>query len=285
MAIRKPFFSGSWYPGTEHECRRTIESFIQNLKPCPLTSESPKGAVVPHAGWYYSGPLACNAIKCLKEGGLDPEIIVIFGRHLHPGGNNYIMTEGEWATPLGNLSIDRELAQNLIKEFQFRIETAANAEPDNTIELQLPFIKYFFPKTMILPIGVPPANPSLKIGKRIAQMAKDAQRPILFLGSTDLTHYGPNYDFTPQGIGAKALAWVKEQNDKQVIQLMLQLKAEELIQESLRNGNACCSGAAATTIAAVKELGGRQGDLVDYFTSYDIRPDASFVGYAGIVFS
>jgi hypothetical protein len=66
---------------------------------------------------------------------------------------------------------------------------------------------------------------------------------------------------------------------------MLHLNAEEVIREALRNGNACCSGAAAATIAAVKELGGRQGNLVDYYTSYDVRPDTSFVGYAGIVFS
>jgi hypothetical protein len=285
MAIRKPHFAGSWYPGTEQECRRTIESFFQDLKSCPSVTGSYKAGIVPHAGWYYSGRLACNVIKCLKECGLNPEIIIIFGRHLYPGGKNYIMTEGEWATPLGNLKIDRELAEGLVKEFNFKIETASNSEPDNTVELQLPFIKYFFPETMILPMGVPPAGPSLQIGKRVGQMAKALNRKALILGSTDLTHYGYNYDFVPQGTGTKALDWVKNQNDKRVIDLMLQLKAEEVMQESLRNRNACCSGAAASTIAAVEELGGQRGDLVDYYTSYDIRPDTSFVGYAGIVFS
>jgi hypothetical protein len=285
MAIRKPHFAGSWYPGTEQECRRTIESFFQDFKSCPSATGAYKGGIVPHAGWYYSGRLACNVIKCLKEGGLYPETIIIFGRHLHSGSKNYMMMEGEWATPLGNLKIDRELAESLVKEFNFKIETAANSEPDNTVELQLPFIKYFFPETMILPLGVPPASPSLQIGRRLGQMAKALNRKVLSLGSTDLTHYGYNYDFIPQGTGVQALDWVKKQNDKRVIDLMLQLKAEEVMQESLRNSNACCSGAAASTITAVVELGGQRGDLVDYYTSYDIRPDTSFVGYAGIVFS
>jgi len=284
MAIRRPHFAGSWYPGTEQECRRTIESFVQEFKSCPAGTGSPKGGILPHAGWYYSGRMACNVISCLKQGP-NPETIVIFGRHLHPGGKNYIMPEGEWATPLGNLQIDRELAESLLKEFTFKIETDSSSDPDNTIELQLPFIKYFFPETMILPLGVPPADPSLQIGTRVVQTSKALQRRILILGSTDLTHYGPNYDFAPQGTGAGALTWVKDRNDKQVIDLMLHLNAEEVIREALHNGNACCSGAAAATIAAVKELGGRQGDLVDYYTSYDVRPDTSFVGYAGIVFT
>ncbi|RPI79574.1 MAG: AmmeMemoRadiSam system protein B [Desulfobacteraceae bacterium] len=284
MAIRRPHFAGTWYPGTEPECLRTIESFSLKVRTCPNGTGSPKGGILPHAGWHYSGQMAFNVLSCLKKGP-NPDTIVIFGRHLHPGGKNYIMAEGEWATPLGNLPIDRAFADGLLNEFSFKIETDSNSDPDNTIELQLPFIKYFFPQTMILPLGVPPADFSVQIGQRVAQLSKSMQRRVLILGSTDLTHYGPNYDFAPQGTGAQALTWVKERNDKQVIDLMLNLNAEEVIQEALHKGNACCSGAAAAAIAAVKELGGRQGDLVDYYTSYDVRPDTSFVGYAGIVFS
>lgn len=285
MAIRKSHFSGSWYPGTEQECRRAIESFFGDPKPIPPADRPYKGGIVPHAGWYYSGRLSCNVIRRLKENDLQPETIVLFGKHLHSSGKNSILSEGEWATPLGNLKVDRELAESLTREFNFQIESASNPEPDNTIELQLPFIKYFFPETMILPMGIPPVESSLAIGRRIAQLAASVGRRILFIGSTDLTHYGPNYDFTPQGIGADALAWVKDHNDKKVIERMLRLEAEDVMREALKNGNACCPGAAAAAIAAVREAGGRQGDLLDYYTSYDIRPDASFVGYAGIVFS
>jgi MEMO1 family protein len=53
----------------------------------------------------------------------------------------------------------------------------------------------------------------------------------------------------------------------------------------LKNYNACCSGAAATAIVAAKKLGAVGGEKLVYATSYDIRPDSSFVGYVGIVFS
>ncbi len=54
---------------------------------------------------------------------------------------------------------------------------------------------------------------------------------------------------------------------------------------TLNNHNACCGGAAAAAIATAKVLGANKGNKLVYTTSYDIRPDTSFVGYVGIVFS
>jgi AmmeMemoRadiSam system protein B len=110
-------------------------------------------------------------------------------------------------------------------------------------------------------------------------------RRILILGSTDLTHYGHNYGFTPKGVGDKAVEWVKNENDKQVVDLMLQMDPEGVIRESMNNQNACCSGAVATAIAAAKKLGASKGEKLIQMTSYDVRPDDSFVGYVGVVFS
>jgi AmmeMemoRadiSam system protein B len=37
-------------------------------------------------------------------------------------------------------------------------------------------------------------------------------------------------------------------------------------------------------VATCKALGSQKGVLLDYYTSYDIMQDDSFVGYAGIVY-
>jgi hypothetical protein len=66
---------------------------------------------------------------------------------------------------------------------------------------------------------------------------------------------------------------------------MLAMDAEGVIEESLRNHNACCSGAAATAIAAAKRLDAKSAEKLIYTTSYDIRPNSSFVGYVGIIFT
>ncbi len=283
MDTRRADFAGAWYPGNESECRRAIEDFAKNCLPCPEGIKDVRGGIVPHAGWFYSGQIACNVIKCIDRKDT-PDTCIIFGRHLHPGSSNYIMKEGQWDTPLGALEIDSELAEKVDKEFPFTEETSSRYDQDNTIELQLPFIKYFFPDARIVPIGSPPNSDSLSIARKTAEIAKEMDRTAIILGSTDLTHYGYNYGFTPKGTGDDALEWVKNQNDKRAVDLMVAMDEQGIITDSLENHNACCAGAAGAAIAAAKELGANRGGKIIYTTSYDIRPDSSFVGYAGIVF-
>ena len=283
MGIRHADFAGSWYPGTESECRKVIEQFSVSAIPCPQGGQRAVGGIVPHAGWFYSGSLAFNVLKCLKETG-NPETVIVFGRHLHAGSSCYIMREGQWETPFGALEIDSILANDLINEFPFTIETDTRYEQDNTIELQLPFIKYLFPDAMILPIGLPPVQVAISIGTRIAEIAETLNRSICVLGSTDLTHYGNNYGYTPKGSGKEALDWVKNENDKSMVDLIVQMNADEVIKESRVKGNACCSGAVSATISAARMMGAENAEKLLYTTSYDIRPADSFVGYVGILF-
>lgn len=279
---RRADFAGSWYPASASDCEKMISKFSQSAAPCPASPQS-IGGIVPHAGWIYSGAIACHVIKCLGEQA-PPETMILFGRHLHSSSGNYLMKEGAWATPFGDLEIDEALGESLSREFSFHIETANRYDPDNTIELQLPFIKYFFPETRILPVGVPPNTDSLKIGERAVELAASLGRKSMVLGSTDLTHYGFNYGFTPKGVGETAVGWVKEENDKRLVDLILKMDPEGVIHEALKNHNACCSGAAATAIAAARGLGARKAEKLVYSTSYDVRPDHSFVGYVGVVF-
>ena len=194
------------------------------------------------------------------------------------------MKEGSWETPLGELEIETDLAERLISEFKFTLETSSRYEQDNTIELQLPFIKYLFPDVKILPMGVPPKVSSINIGERVAEIAKETGKKLFVIGSTDLTHYGYNYGHTPKGTGKKAVEWVKNENDKRMVDLILSMNPEGVISESFSNSNACCSGAVAAAIAALKKLGASKGEKLIYRTSYDVRPDDSFVGYVGVVF-
>ena len=64
----------------------------------------------------------------------------------------------------------------------------------------------------------------------------------------------------------------------------LKMDTEGLLKHAQKNDSACSAGAAASAIATCKALGAEQGVLIDYYTSYDILPDESFVGYAGILF-
>ncbi len=280
--VRKSMFAGSWYPSSASECEREINSFLEEGKNFKSPVRRLVGGIVPHAGWYFSGSIACNVINRLKSKDT-PDVIVVFGMHLHPNSRCYLMTEGAWETPFGEIPVEESLAAELVKKYSFSLETPDRFNQDNTVELQLPFIKYFFEDTKIVAMGVPPSRSSLNIGKSVIGLAKEMGLTAKVIGSTDLTHYGSNYGFTSQGRGQQAVDWVRSQNDRRVIDAMLALEPEKVISEALASQNACCAGAAATAIEAAKTLGANQADEIAYATSYDKSPGDSFVGYVGIV--
>jgi hypothetical protein len=280
--IRRAVFAGSWYPSSASECENEIAGFLTEGKTIKSPDRNLVGGIVPHAGWYYSGSIACNVIRRLKSEA-PPDVIVIFGMHLHTNSRCHLMAEGAWETPFGEIPVEATLAAELVKKFSFTLETPDHFNQDNTVELQLPFIKYFFKDTKIIAMGVPPSRSSLEIGKSVIDFAGQMGLTAKVIGSTDLTHYGSNYGFTSRGRGQKAVDWVRHENDRRVIDAMLALDPENVINEALASQNACCAGAAATAIAAAKSLGANQADEIAYATSYDKSPGDSFVGYVGIV--
>jgi hypothetical protein len=283
MNARKAILAGAWYPDSAEECEIEIKDFLEEITVQNSFRENATGGIVPHAGWYFSGSIACNVINCLKDKE-HTDVIVIFGMHLHASSSNYIMKEGAWETPFGEIRIENRVADKLLQKFPFNIETAEHFVHDNTVEVQLPFIKYFFGDVKIVPVGVPPATGSLEIGEAAAEIATDLGLRARVIGSTDLTHYGSNYGFTPKGTGGNALDWVRNENDRKIIDVMLRMNPGAVIREALSHHNACCPGAAAAAMAMAKKLGASQAGSIAYSTSCDKSPGDSFVGYTGIVF-
>ncbi len=283
MKVRKAVFAGSWYPGAPDACEKQIQEFLEEAPPLPDEGQPPVGGIVPHAGWYFSGAIACSVIASLRVGD-PPDVFALFGKHLPPHGPNSILAEGAWETPFGPIEIQTDLAEKLIDRFPFEVESPNQTVQDNTIELQLPFLKYFFPNAKLVPMGAPPAMTSLSLGKAVADIATEAGLKIKVVGSTDLTHYGVNYGFEPKGRGREAVDWVRFENDRKVIEAMLAMDPETVIRQAMDNHNACCGGAAAAALAAGKALGATAAESVAYATSYEKNPGDSFVGYVGIVF-
>lgn len=282
MDIRPATYAGSWYPDTAAECRRQIKAFLAEKTLTPPDRE-PCGAIVPHAGWIYSGGIACRALALLK-GSQVPDTIVIYGHHLYPKSSPRILSEGSMATPLGMLAVDEALAAKLMDRFTFQAESVHHFAPDNTIELQLPFIRYLFGDVKIVPVGVPPDAMAVEIGRFTVQAARDLGLSVKVVGSTDLTHYGAHFGLSHYGLGEAAHRQVRANEDRRIIDRMLTLDPHRVLDEALSSQNACCAGAVAAALAAGLEMGADTAMLTEYATSYDKSPGDSFVGYAGILF-
>ncbi len=281
MSRRERNLPRGWYPVDQKECQREIESFIERWSP-PVTFKTVCGGIVPHAGWYFSGKLAARVFYLLKRSG-KIDLMVLFGGHLGPGDLPRMVMEERWETPFGDIEVETEFAKSLAKRIEVKPESPASS--DNTIEIQLPMVKYFFPDSKLLAIRSPSSLKAEALGEEVARLALEKGLKILAVGSTDLTHYGPNYGFVSKGVGPSALKWVREENDKRFIDHALKMDIHGLIQHANQQDSACSAGAAASAMATCRALGAEKGHLIDYYTSYDIMPDESFVGYAGMVYA
>jgi hypothetical protein len=246
-----------------------------------------RGGIAPHAGWAYSGFTACALYNLLRA---QPalETIVIFGA-VHTWGVDRpaLYGTGAWRTPLGDVRIDEELARAVVAEPTAGVvdDPEAHAE-EHSIEVQLPFIRYLFPEARILPVSVPPWAGAPQVGSEIARIARRIGRRAVSLGSTDLTHYGPNYGMAPAGSGAPALAWTHD-NDRRVLDLIVVLRLDEIVAEARAHHNSCGAGAVAAAAAFAVELGATEGALLHYTTSYEVRPTGratDMVGYGAVAF-
>ncbi len=281
MSKRKRNLPRGWYPWDGKDCKKEIESYLEGWSPPRELSIKGLGGIVPHAGWYFSGRLTARVFSSLKSE-KKVELVVVYGGHLAPEDIPRIVAEEFWETPFGEIEIHTDFVKNLMKRIETKKESSSSG--DNTIEIQLAMVKHFFPEAKLLAIRSPISLKAKALGETVAEIVKKEGIHILAIGSTDLTHYGPNYGFLKKGTGPSAVEWVKKENDKGFIDRALKMDTEGVLKHALENDSACSAGAAASAMATCKSLGAEKGILLDYYTSYDILPDESFVGYAGILY-
>ena len=273
---RKRVLPAGWYP----EKKGQVIDILRKWEMMPSDSNRKAdgtAAIVPHAGWFFSGDIAFRTIAMLNK---QVDTVVIVGGHLPQGAEPVCYNYEQLETPLGPLEVDTDFLETLSRVQSFQPETGV----DNTVEIQLPFLKYLFPGSSVVAIRAGADIESINLGKEIYRTAQKLKRSIAVIGSTDLTHYGDTYHFTPHGYGEKALSWMKNRNDKRIIEEMAAMNGEKVIDLGNTAKAACSPGAAVCALTFAGETGRERGYTLFYKTSYDVYPGESFVGYTGIYY-
>ncbi|MDH4120163.1 MAG: AmmeMemoRadiSam system protein B [Deltaproteobacteria bacterium] len=282
--IRPMAFGGSWYPALRDNCQREMDLFEEENP--PPQGHTARYGVVPHAGWFYSGRVAGRVFQHLWE---NPELdlVVVLGGHLATADPVVAMTEGAWNTPFGPMAIHSGFRPALEKTCagSLYLETPARYQKDNSTELQLPFAKRRYPQAELLPLRLPPSALATATAQALADYLENSGLRYVVVASTDLTHYGPNYQFTPKGSGLAALTWAREENDRAFIQALERGTPQDLLDTARARHNACSAGAAA----ACHWMAHQQGlafHLLDHTSSADVAGEdaANFVGYLGGIY-
>ena len=193
MKARNPVVAGQFYPGSMNTCVDEIEECLGEVQIKEALPSSIDSAILPHAGWLFSGSVAASGFKAISDRHDFVDTFVIFGAAHGYWGHEPVMDEHDrWLTPLGEVKVDEELGEALAEER--RADYNSNAHRgEHSIEVQVPFVQHLFPKAKILPVITGANDEAIKLGQVIGKIMSESDKKIVCLGSTDLTHYGPRY--------------------------------------------------------------------------------------------
>jgi AmmeMemoRadiSam system protein B len=277
MQIRTPAVAGMFYPNEKKELKKLIKDcFLHNLGPGKIPPSNIKkkifGVICPHAGYVYSGPIACYSFYEISSD--IPELFIIIGpNHWNVGSNVATMIDSKWQTPLGEVEVDSEIAEEISKMTDvIEIDNFSHSR-EHSLEVQIPILQEIAANFKIVPIAL--INQSkeiaIQVGSAVAKIAR--KKKVMIIGSSDFTHYESN-EFA-------------HKQDAALIEPILKLDVDGFY-DVLRKKDvsACGYGAIASTMIACKEMGAIKGELLKYATSGDVVGDmSSVVGYGSIIFT
>jgi AmmeMemoRadiSam system protein B/AmmeMemoRadiSam system protein A len=247
----------------------------------PQRQEKPLGIIAPHAGYIFSGRIAADAFNQVKNFAYD--VVVILGtNHTRAAVDKItVWPKGAYRTPLGLAYVDEEITSALMNEDLGVVPDTTSEEAEHSVEVQVPFVQFLFPKARIVPIvvGITEKDDCIKLGKALAKLLQG--KNALIIASSDLSHY-PSYDDAVK-------------TDKKTLDIITSLDCNKICREmddELHSGIhslvtcACGKFPILAMVSAVKELGCRNATIISKANSGDTFAGSydRVVGYGAVTF-
>lgn len=279
-AVLEPQVAGAFYPSDPEELRSTVDSFLEKASTSPIRGEL-YGALVPHAGYVYSGQTAAEVYRLLKGRRYETVLILASG-HRHPVKGAATVASGSFRTPLGEVAVDSSAAKRLM-ELNRLIEDLPRAfEEEHSVEVQIPFLQRVLePGFKLVPLLMNSEDPevSRQVGEAVAKLVKPGK--VLLLVSSDLAHY-PDKETARAVDTASLRALLDMPKDPQYF-----WRANRFLMQRGGKALVCTYCGEAGVLAAqyaMRELGAR-GQLLSYTNSGELAhgdPQRT-VGYAALL--
>ena len=267
--IRLPAAAGTFYPRDAAEINRTLDQWFSP----PVETEPWAAALVPHAGWVYSGRLAAEVFSRVK---FPKQVIVVAPRHGPEGANWAVAPHRVWQLPGRCLDSDPELAGKLANSIPgLQLDAAAHAR-EHAIEVQLPLIARLSPQSRIVGITIYDGELHAleELGRQIADvLAGLDERPLLVI-SSDMNHYDDDAE--------------TRRRDRLALEALASLDPTRLHRTVRENRISMCGVLPAVVVlSALSQLHAlNRCRQVGYTTSAEASHDTQrCVGYAGLLFA
>ena len=263
--VKQPNVAGAFYPADKNELSVAIDGYLKGYK--VIGGEGRLIAViVPHAGYEYSGKVAGYAYKQLTNKSFDT-VIIMGPSHYTLFDGISVIPEGEYATPLGKVKIDKEMASQLMS-FSPKIKYAKEAwDKEHSVEVQIPFLQKTLNNFKIVPVifGFQSVENSDMLAKAI--ISSIGKKKVLLVASTDLSHY-----HTSEVSGTMDAIAIDAISKGDVNALIEKLATNEC--------EMCGYGPVITAMLAADQLGANSYEILKYADTGDVTGDkSSVVGY------
>lgn len=194
--VRPACFAGSWYPGTAAALSQDLDNYLAKAGPHEFSGK-PIAVICPHAGYQYSAPTAAAAYASLR-GQTYRRVIGLAFSHRHAGRYQGIHIAPDltaYATPLGQVPIDRRACEELLKKPPFGTHAGVEMQ-EHSLELQLPFLQHVLGEFTLVPLYIGQMS-DLDYARAAEALLPLIDDETLLVASTDFTHFGPNYGYRP----------------------------------------------------------------------------------------
>ncbi len=269
QVVRPPAQAGRFYPGEAAELDRELDALFSE----PARPEPWGAALVPHAGWKYSGRLAAAVFSRVEF----PEQVIVFcPKHMSGGSSWAVAPHDVWALPGRSVASDPALARRLATAVRGLELDAVPHRYEHAIEVQLPMIARLAPHTRVVGVTIRGGDPAAleRFAGDLAEILRAMPRRPLLVVSSDMNHEASDAE--------------TRRRDRLALDAIEALDPNRLYRTVIENGISMCGMLPAVIVLKTLRLLGslHAATLVDYATSADVTGDTGrAVGYAGVLFN
>jgi len=296
---REPSHAGQAYPG-DADALRALLGEILPLDGAEESSRSrravPRGVVAPHIDIERGRKIYGRAYAELARTA-PPHTAVLLGTAHFADGNIFVLTDRDFATPLGTARADRAFCRTVADAYPADIRKGELAHrTEHSIEFQILFLQHLYGDRMpqIVPLlgtGFEAAGEEFNSPRDLAEVGglldgfgraiEECPGDVLFVAGADLCHAGPRFG-APRPLSADDLKRI-ESEDRQALEAGAAKGADAFYEEVSRIGNRnnICSAVSLYTMLALFE--GRQVSLLDYDMALEADGQAA-VGFGAMRF-
>ncbi|KAL2210591.1 DUF52 domain-containing protein [Sarocladium strictum] len=200
--------AGSWYVDRPTALGRELDKYLaavpDTINGSSLPIPGARIVIAPHAGYTYSGPCAAWAYKSLDLSKAK-RVFVLGPSHTYYLQGCAVTSFDNYATPFGDLKVDRDAIQRVKEAAGMRDIRQSNDIKEHSLEMHLPYLYKRLEQTFGSPEKFPPIVPILigdngrdaekAVGRALAPWVMDEENA--FIVSSDFCHWGSHFDYLP----------------------------------------------------------------------------------------